>query len=182
MPLPCLRVCPVVRRVLPRSALSRSAHFYINASIKHQGITSERRGGATLHQRKKTTRAPRIVRLITARQHETIDIIADLNNIRLRRSGAKTRCSLQLCEGELACSAHMFSCGSMKRHLLGSLYTPHHSRWFTGRCPSKETGETPCTIIEAHWVGPIQFFCQVNSMHISCGLFTPKSALDDSGT
>ena len=36
----------------PRSALSRSAHFYINISIKHQGIRSERRGGATLHQEK----------------------------------------------------------------------------------------------------------------------------------
>ena len=33
-----------------------------------------------------------------------------------------------------------------------------------------------------HWVGPIQIFCQVNSIHIYCGLFTPKSALGDSGT
>ena len=30
----CLRDCPLVR-VLPRSALSRSAHFYVNISIKH---------------------------------------------------------------------------------------------------------------------------------------------------
>jgi hypothetical protein len=60
-------------------------------------------------------------------------------------------------------------------------HTVVRSRPFPCRVKYRYTKGT--RTLKPHWViSPIQIFGQVNSIHIYCGIFTPESALDDSGT